>query len=145
MAVSSRVKILLANCIPVTQLMQARVTRPLTESKGPQLPKILYKIVQFSKDCKIVTSPKHLLYATRGVTCDHVICRSFRTLIHKNLQRDFRKFYREMVFKDCRAERDCKFLVKISGRLYKIVKSCGPLTESVALAARSIKGLATRD
>ena len=47
-------KILLANCIPVTQLMQARVTRPLTESEGPQLPKILYKILQFSKDCKIV-------------------------------------------------------------------------------------------
>ena len=38
---------------------------------GPQLPKILYEIVQslkFSKDCKIVTSPKHLLYATRDVT-----------------------------------------------------------------------------
>ena len=31
------------------------------------------------------------------------------------------------VFKDCKAERDCKFLVKISSRLYKIVKSCGPL------------------
>ena len=40
--------------------------------------------------------------------------------IHKN--------YREMVFKDCTAERDCKFLLKISSRLYKIVKSCRPLT-----------------
>ena len=32
-----------------------------------------------------------------------------------------------MVLKDCTAERDCKFLLKILSRLYKIVKSCGPL------------------
>ena len=32
-----------------------------------------------------------------------------------------------MVFKDCKAERDCKFLFKISSTLYKIVKSGGPL------------------
>ena len=39
----------------------------------------------------------------------------------------FSKIHGEMVFKDCKAERDCEFLVKISSRLYKIVKSCGPL------------------
>ena len=53
-------------------------------------------------------------------------------LIQENLRRNFRKYtkiYREIVFKDCKAERDCKFLVKISSRLYKIVKSCGPLGE----------------
>ena len=67
---------------------------------------------------------------TRDVMCDHMICRSFRTLIHENLRRNFRKYtkiYREMVFEDCKAERDCKVLVKISTRLYKIVKSCRPL------------------
>ena len=39
----------------------------------------------------------------------------------------YTKIYKEMAFKDCKAERDCKFLVKISSRLYKIVKSFGPL------------------
>ena len=71
-----------------------------------------------------------MLYGTRDVTCDHVICRSFRTLIHEDLGRNFRKYtkiYRETVFKDCKAERDCKFIVEISSRLYKIVKSCEPL------------------
>ena len=98
-------------------LVTARVTIP-AKTRGPQLPKILHKIVQslkFSKDCKIVTSPKHLLLHVWSRDC-----RSFRTLMHENLRRNFRKYtkiYREMVFKDCEAERDCKVLVKISSRL----------------------------
>ena len=88
--------------------------------RGPQLPKILYKIVQFGEDCKIVTSPKQLLYVTRYVTCDHVIRRSFRTLIpvHENVRRNFRnytKVYREMVFKDCKAQEIVSFLLRFQG------------------------------
>ena len=40
-----------------------------------------------------------------------------------------------MVFKDCKAERDCKFLVKISSKLYKIVKSGGPLIQATHTVA----------
>ena len=40
-----------------------------------------------------------------------------------------------MIFKDCKAERDCKLLVKISSRLYKIVKSCGPLANVLSRVA----------
>ena len=53
----------------------------------PRFPKILYKIVAkivakiVTKD---VTSPKQLLYVRRNVTCDDVIYRPFRTLIHEN-------------------------------------------------------------
>ena len=64
-----------------------------------------------------VTLPKQLLYFTHDVTCDHVICRPSRTLIHGNLRKNFRKYmkiYREMVFKDCKysveAVQDCKEL-----------------------------------
>ena len=48
------------------------------------------------------------MYAKHDVTWDHVICRSFRTLIHENLRRNFQKYmkiYREIVFKDCKTER----------------------------------------
>ena len=37
------------------------------------------------------------------------------------------KIYREMVFKDCKLQKIVIFSVEISRRLYKIVKSCGPL------------------
>ena len=64
------------------------------KSEGLQLPKILYKIVQSLKfgaaeDCKIATLSKQLLYITRDVTCDHVMYRHYRTLIHENLWENF--------------------------------------------------------
>ena len=88
-------------------------------SRGPILPKILYKIVAtIFQDCKIVTLPEQLLYVAHDVTCGHMIYRPFRTLIHEN--------FREMVFiKTVKLKRDCKFLVEISKRLYKIM---GPLS-----------------
>ena len=69
-----------------------------------------------------MTLPKQLLYAACDVMCDQVICRLFRTLVCKNLRVNF-KIHREL---DC-SLRDCKFSVEISRRLYKIVKSSGPL------------------
>ena len=38
--------------------------------------------LKFGEDCKIVTLPKQLLYITRDITCDHVIYKPSRTLIH---------------------------------------------------------------
>ena len=61
-----------------------------TNTRGPLLSKFLYKIVQslkFGEDCKIVTKIvtllKQLLYITHDVTCDHMICSPFVTLICK--------------------------------------------------------------
>ena len=91
-----------AGCVtgyPVAQPESGYATGQVTQPEGPQLPKILYKIVQsfkFGEDCKIVkkivTLPKQLLYFTRDVTCDHVICRPSRTLTHGNLLKNSRKF-----------------------------------------------------
>ena len=64
--------------------------------------------------------------------CDHVIHRPFRMLIHENLWRNYQiymKIYREMVFKDCKAQ-ETKFSVEISSIMYKIVKCCGPLGQN---------------
>ena len=45
----------------------------------------------------------------------HVIHRLFRTQLHENLRRNFRiymKIYREMVFKDCKAQEIVSFLLR---------------------------------
>ena len=67
--------------------------------QGSPTPKILYKTVQSLKFGEIVrlyqktvTLPKQLLYITCDFTCDHVICRPYRTLIHGNLWKNFWKF-----------------------------------------------------
>ena len=52
--------------------------------KGPATSKNPAQSLKFGEDCKIETSSKQLLYITCGVTCDHVILRPFRTLIHEN-------------------------------------------------------------
>ena len=70
--------------------------------RGPPLPKILYKIAQslkFEEDCKIVTLPKQLLYVTRDVTCDHVICRPFQNTDTRKFTEEFSKLQRNGILR----------------------------------------------